>query len=96
MDDYSMNTGEVRSTADEVKKLANTYMSTIDDITSRVNGLSAYWGGDTYDTFVQTYKRDLEGLNELNNSLNDIVSALNDSADSGDQAHDAILKNVQM
>ena len=82
--EFNLNTASVSNLGSDVAEQARNYINKIDELTSLIDGLSAIWGGSTYDTFKATYQSNLSKISELRDILNAVANNLDTTAADGD------------
>lgn len=95
MDEISYATGNIRELANYVIKVADEYLSRINEVTSTVNALGSDWQGDTYNTFKNSYENNRARIEELNSQLKTIAGGLSDVADLGDETTNKIISTIE-
>ena len=84
MAEFNMYTAKVEDLGNTIADRAAAYLAKVDEVTAIVNNLASVWGGPTYDTFKASYDSNLANLEELNTTLRQMASNINDTAQAGE------------
>lgn len=86
MSEILTNTAQLRSQADTLKELNDTFKSSVNQLESTENTLLGMWDGDAKDAFDKAFKSDKIQMDNFYNAIAQYVNVLNQIADNYDAA----------
>ena len=84
------NTGQMRSNADELRRITAEYHQCTQEVLASARSLSGMWEGDAKEDFMRILNQDAPQFDQLNQELNKFCDAVIESATEYERTQAAI------